>query len=488
MSEKITVDKNENFSEWYTQVCSPEGAALADNRYNVKGTIVHLPWSFKILRKIYALLEDRIEADGHEPVQFPTLIEEQSLEKEEEHSGFAPEVYWVTEAGDNELDRRLGLRPTGETQFYPMYSKWLRTHTQLPMKYYQSRINVFRYESHARPFLRGREFMFFETHDLFRDQAGVDEQIQTDKDIMEAVFLDQLKVPFKFLRRPSWDKFLGAEATFAADTLMPDGRRNQMSSTHDFGTNFAEAYDITYDDENGDSHHPLQTAFGPGIWRVMASVIGIHGDNTGLILPSVIAPVQTVIIPIPFGDDEENEAIMEQCQDLKTQLENAGVRATVDASDKRPGWKYNHWEMKGVPTRVEIGPRDIETDDCVIATRFGDQDSHPVSEAVATVKDVLEDVDDEIEERAEQYFEDNTVYTEDYDELLNVIEDFEGFVKAPFYDIKGDKAERLAEQLQEDTDGAYVCGVDQSEDDVSGKKCIVSGDPASHIVYIAKSY
>ena len=488
MSEEITADKNDDFSEWYTQVCSPEGAGLADNRYNVKGTVVHLPWSFKILRKIYSLLEQRIEADGHEPVQFPTLIEEESLEKEKEHSDFAPEVYWVTEAGDNKLDRRLGLRPTGETQFYPMYSQWLRTHSDLPMKYYQSRINVFRYESHARPFLRGREFMFFETHDVFRDQDGVDQQIQTDRSIMEEVFWNELKIPFEFLKRPSWDKFLGAEATYAADTLMPDGRRNQMSSTHDFGTNFAEAYDITYSDENGDTQHPLQTAFGPGIWRVMASIIGIHGDNTGLILPSVVAPVQTVIVPILFGDDEENEAIMERCETIQSQLEEAGVRTEIDASDKRPGWKYNHWEMKGVPTRVEIGPRDLEDDECVVATRFGDKDSHPVNEAVSVVQDAMLDVDDEIEEQAQQYFDDNTVYTEDYDELCEVIEDFEGFVKAPFYDIEGDEAEAYAEQLQDDTDGAYVCGVKEGESEAEDKTCIVSGKPANHIVYIAKSY
>ena len=488
MSEKITADKNEDFSKWYTQVCSPEGAGLADNRYNVKGSIVHLPWSFKILRKIYSLLEDRIEADGHEPVQFPTLIEEESLEREEEHSGFAPEVYWVTEAGDKELDRRLGLRPTGETQFYPMYKKWLRTHTQLPMKYYQSRINVFRYESHARPFLRGREFMFFETHDVFRDQDGVDEQIQTDKAIMESVFWDKLKIPFQFLKRPSWDKFLGAEATYAADTLMPDGRRNQMSSTHDFGTNFAEAYDITYSDENGDTQHPLQTAFGPGIWRIMASVIGIHGDNTGLILPSVIAPVQTVIVPILFGDDDENKAIRQRCEELRDRLEANGVDVKIDDSDKRPGWKYNQWEMKGVPSRVEIGPRDLEKDNCVVATRFGEKTTQDFDDAVGAVQDALDSVDEQIEERAEQYFDDNTVYTEDYDELCETLEDFEGFVKAPFYDIEGDEAASYAEQLKEDTDGGYVCGVKEDTSKVTNKECVVSGKPASHIVYIAKSY
>jgi len=282
----ITVKKADNFSEWYTQLCSEQGADLVDIRYGVAGFVVHKPWAFKILRGIYDLLDKEIEADGHQPLLFPTVIPEENLMKEKEHAGFAPNVFWITQAGEEKLERRLALRPTGETAFYPMYSLWIRSYKDLPFKMFQSRITVFRNEATTRPFLRGREFMFYETHDVFATHKEALDQINTDMNIMKKVAYDTLKIPFIFFRRPKWDKFLGANDTYASDTLMPDGRRNQCSSTHDLGQNFAKVYGVKFKDKDGEDKFGYQTCFGPGIYRLMAALIAIHGDDNGLILPT----------------------------------------------------------------------------------------------------------------------------------------------------------------------------------------------------------
>ncbi|MHA2103081.1 MAG: aminoacyl--tRNA ligase-related protein, partial [Candidatus Hodarchaeales archaeon] len=299
----ITVKKSKNFSEWFTQVVKK--AELADIRYGVAGFIVHLPNGYRLTRTIYEYLEKEFELDDHEPMLFPIVTLEENLKKEEEHAGFTPEVYWITEAGSEKLERRLALRPTGETQIYPMYSLWVRSYNDLPLKRYQSRITVYRNEMNTRPFFRGREFMFMESHDVFVDHKGAMEQIYKDMEIMDKAIWEKLFIPFIFFRRPQWDKFKGADDTYASDTLNPDGRRNQISSTHDLGTNFAKAFDVQYIDESGESQYAHQTCFGPGIWRITAALISIHGDDNGLVLPFDIAPTQVVVVPITFSNKEE---------------------------------------------------------------------------------------------------------------------------------------------------------------------------------------
>lgn len=487
MSKKgITAKKNEDFSEWYTQVCSPEGAGLADNRYDVKGAIVHLPWGYKIARNVYRLLEEKVEEQGHEPFLFPVFTHKRNLDREEEHSGFAPEVFWVTEAGSNELDVPLALRPTGETQIYPMYSKWLRSHGQLPMKYYQSRHMAYRYETHSRPFLRGREFMFFETHNMFETHEEAEQSIHNDLDVINEVMGNKLHLPFKFFKRPSWDAFLGANATYVADTIMPDGKRNQMSSTHDLGTNFAEAFDVTYADKEGEQQHPFQTCFGPGIWRIIASIIGIHGDDTGLILPLSVAPKDVVITPILFDDTEVNNKILDISKSIKEDLDAYNV--VIDDSDKHPGWKFNQWEMKGVPHRIEIGPRDVENEKAVIASRFGGKRSVAITEVRTALHEERRKYSEAMEERSKTYVKNRTMTATSLDEVREGIEQGTGFVKAPFLDIDGEAAQKAADTLQEEVPGAQVCGVEIDAKRGTDETCIVTGEPAQHWVYIAKSY
>jgi len=484
----ITAKRNENFSEWFTQVVN--NAELADIRYGVQGCIVHLPWAMRILRRIYNYLEDEIEQDGHEPFLFPTLIKEENLMKEKEHAGFTPEVFWIKEAGSEKLDEPLALRPTGETQIYPMYSLWLRNHNQLPFKRYQSRHTVFRNEMTTRPFLRGREFLFFESHNMYKNHEGAMNQVKKDLEMMNKVFWNIFKLPFKFFKRPQWDKFLGADNTFVADTLMPDGKRNQMSSTHDLGTNFAKAYDIKYKDENQKDQYAHQTCWGPGIWRIMAGLIGVHGDDQGLILPFNLAPYQIVIVPITFSKKPElSQQVIDKANEIKQQLSN-NFRVHIDLrTDKSPGFKFNDWEMKGVPLRIEIGPRDLENNKITLSRRTSpdkiDISFDKLDSSISKQADIFQK---EVETRAKEYFADNTREAKTLDEIKEIVSQFKGFVKIPFCSIETGKD--CAEVIKAETQGAYVCGEEwpNTEDAPKGSKCSICGKPAKKYVYIAKSY
>lgn len=488
----LRVKKQENFSEWFSQVCSPTGAELADIRYGIGGLIVLLPNALRIARKIYEYLECEIEKDGHEPFLFPTLIREKYLTLEKEHAGFTPEVFWVERAGDKLLEERLALRPTGESQIYPMYSLWIQTYKQLPFKRYQSRHTVFRNEMSSRPFLRGREFLFFETHNCYSTEAEVMEQIIKDMNIMRDVIWDKLKIPHLFFKRPQWDKFKGAKDTYVADTIMSDGKRNQISSTHNLGTNFSQAFNIQFLDANGESRYVYQSCFGPGIWRIMAALIGIHGDDYGLVLPYTIAPIQVVIVPILFakGQQDKSKAVLDGCKEIKRVLETKGYRVLIDDTDKSPGFKFNEWELKGVPLRIEIGPRDVEHRSVTVKRRTGGE-KKLISEAILpdAVDELLEQVNQEIEIKAKDYFSSKIHYAEDIDAAIHFLDNEGGFVKVPFVSIQDD-GQPYAELLQEKTRGAYVCGVlfPNSEIPEKGQECIISGKQAKELVYIARTH
>lgn len=484
----LTVRKEENFSEWFSQICSEQGADLADLRYGVQGFIVHKPWAFKILRKIYAMFEKVVEADGHEPFLFPTVIPEENLMKEKEHAGFAPNVFWVTHAGEEKLERRIALRPTGETALYPMYSLWIRSYNDLPFKRYQSRITVFRNEMTTRPFLRGREFMFFETHDVFRTHKEALEQIKKDMRMMEEIVWNRLKIPFIFFKRPQWDKFKGADDTYASDTLLPDGRRNQISSTHDLGLNFAKAFDIKFKDADGKDKYGWQTCFGPGIWRIMAALIAVHGDNTGLVLPFCVAPVQVVIVPILFSRKKSlNKRILSFAKQIEMLLRKENVAVLLDDSEQTPGYKFNQWEMLGVPIRIEIGPKEVETESLKLVSRYGKEKHTKANRLKAAIKTMVDEFELEMEKRAKNYFSENTKDASSLKEVENIIREHKGFVRVPFCSIDADGAD-CASILKERTT-ADVCGVrfENPEKVPKGSTCLICGKPAKHIVYVAKS-
>jgi prolyl-tRNA synthetase len=485
----ITVKKSENFSEWYSQVV--QKAELADIRFGIQGFIVHRPWGFRMMRRIYEYLEAEVEDQGHEPLLFPIAVKEESLMKEEEHAGFSPEVFWVTHAGKKKLEERFALRPTGETQIYPVYSLWFRSYNELPFKAYQSRHTVFRNEMTTRPFLRGREFAFFETHNVYAQHKEALAQIDLDLKTCDDVIWGKAKIPFLYFQRPQWDKFKGADNTFTPDTLMPDGKRNQLASTHDLGTNFAKAYNIEITNEKEKKQFAYQTCFGPGIWRIMAALIGIHGDDKGLIIPFDMAPKQVVIIPIFFKDKEEQKAVEKYIAKIEADLKKKGYRVIIDNSDNKPGFKFNHWELFGVPVRIEIGPRELSDNKVTVARRTNRKDKTTVSvnDISKVVKDHASKLDKEIEENAKKYFADSTREAKTMDDIKKIMNNHRGFVKVPFCSVDKD-GEGCADILKEATQGGNVCGTTypKTEKVSKGDKCIVCGKDAKHIVYVAKSY
>jgi len=344
VQETFNISKQDNFSEWFTKIV--QIAELADMRYNVKGFLVYRPWSTISIKRMFDIYEQELDKFGHSPVIFPSVIPESNFEIEADHvEGFAPEVFWITSAGSSgKLEERLALRPTSETAMYPLYAYWVRSWRDLPLKLYQSG-KVWRYEGKStRPFLRGREFIWIESHNVFTSLAEAEAQTKEDMQISINVMRDRFGIPFIQFERPQWDKFAGALKTLAADTLMPDGRFLQLPSTHLLGDNFSKAFGINYMDEEGKSHLAYQTCYGPAISRIFGALISVHGDDAGLILPFEIAPIQVIIIPI-LAKKQANK-VLNYAEELKTLVSDMGYRVKVDTSDRRPGDKYYFWEMK----------------------------------------------------------------------------------------------------------------------------------------------
>ena len=354
--------KQENFSEWYNEII--ELANLSDKRYPVKGMNVWTGYGWRIMRTIDELTRGYMDECGHEEVCFPLLISKDQFQKEADHiKGFDAEVYWVTHAGRNELDVPLLLRPTSETSMYPMFALWVRSHNDLPLKTYQV-VNTFRYETkQTRSFIRMREIHFFEAHTCHTDFEDAERQIQEDLQVMKKLAED-LALPFILAKRPRWDTFPGAFYTIGVDTIMPTGKSLQLASIHQYKTNFSEPYEIKYEDRNGEQQFAHQTTYGMSE-RLLGAIVGVHGDDLGLILPPRIASYQAVIVPIPAKGKQEE--VFEEAKKLKGEL--SGFRVQIDLADERPGSKYFKWERKGVPVRVEIGLRDMKKGQVVLVRR-----------------------------------------------------------------------------------------------------------------------
>ena len=358
MADESTVTAlpaKENFSEWYNDVLWR--AEIMDVRYPVKGLYVWYPHGFSLRRSTYAILRELMDRE-HEETLFPLLIPEDQFMKEAEHiKGFEEEVYWVTHGGLTPLDVKLALRPTSETAIYPMYALWVRSHADLPLKLYQI-VNTFRYETkHTRPLIRLREITSFkEAHTVHATWEEAKEQVETAISLYSE-FYDRICVPIIFSKRPDWDKFPGADYTMAADAIMPDGRTLQVGTCHHLGDNFSKTFDLSYEDENGERKLAHQTCYGISE-RCIAAMISIHGDDKGLVLPPEVAPVQVVIVPIIMKKNAET--VIAAAKELEKEIKAAGLRVKIDARELRPGAKYYHWEMRGVPLRIEIGQRDID--------------------------------------------------------------------------------------------------------------------------------
>ncbi|MBD3405828.1 MAG: proline--tRNA ligase [Candidatus Lokiarchaeota archaeon] len=478
------ISKEENFPDWYTEICKV--AELADIRYGVKGFTPFLPWSVMSMEIMFDFLEEALHRKGHLPMIFPTVIPESNLTKEADHvDGFTPQVFWIKDYGaDGELEERLALRPTSETALYPMYSLWIRSWRDLPLKRYQ-RASIFRSEvKSTRPFLRGREFLWIESHNVFASHDEAKDQVMEDLETTKEIVTGIYGVPVMVFKRTQWDKFPGGLNTYAADTLMPDGKVIQLPSTHDLGDNFARAFDIQYLDENNETRYAYQTCYGPAISRIYGAMISVHGDDKGLRLPYTVAPYQVIIVPIYKSKNEAE--VMEFARKIESELHEAGIRVYLDARDTTPGWKYNFWEMKGAPIRVHIGPREVR-DDKVMLFRRDLMKREPVSSTglIEEIKQLGEAIDKTLLEQAESKFEGLVVDADSIGTIIDAL-DKGKIARVEFCstDMDGyDCAGRIEERTSGEIRGTRI-DTDESPQGV----CVICGKVAKEIVYIARSY
>ncbi|MFO7793230.1 MAG: proline--tRNA ligase [Candidatus Saliniplasma sp.] len=402
------------YSEWYNKVI--EDADLTDKRYPVKGMNIWRPYGWELMSNIDSETRQYMNRTGHKEVKFPLLIPEDEFQKEADHiKGFGDEVYWVTKAGKNKLDVPLLLRPTSETAMYPVFDLWVRSHADLPLKIFQM-VNVFRYETkQTRAFTRMREIHFFEAHTCHETGEEAEEQITEDLEIMENL-ARKLCLPNLELKRTEWDKFPGAEYTVGVDSLLPTGRLLQIAGIHQYKTNFAEAYDIEFEDKNGE-HKPVhQTTYGMSA-RLVGAIVGIHGDENGVVLPPAVAPIQVRIIPITYGDKEED--IREYCSQIKEDLLSEDIRTDIDdREDVRPGSKFYDSEQKGIPIRIDVGSDELEKDIITLVRRdTGDKTEYSVEDTIEKVKKEIELMEKKLYRDAEDFLQRNIVDAEELSEV-----------------------------------------------------------------------
>jgi|ECHhosMinimDraft_1075155.scaffolds.fasta_scaffold00011_15 prolyl-tRNA synthetase len=361
MSTKITREKlSKEFGEWFDWIIR-EAEVYDYGRYPVKGMGIWMPYGFKIRQRILEKIRTLLDNNGHEEILLPILIPYDLLAKESEHiRGFEGEVFWVTKGGKEELDVKLALRPTSETSLTYMESFWIKSYKQLPKKYYQI-VSIFRYETKAtRPMIRLREVTTFkEAHTIHETLEEADEQVMEAVNIYKK-FFDDLGIPYLISKRPDWDKFAGALYTIAFDTILPDGKVMQIGTAHNLGQHFTKAFDLKIQKKDESLDYPYQTSYGISD-RVIAALISIHGDDRGLVLIPEVSPIQVIIIPIP-SQKEKLQEIYKLCNEIKEKLISSGIRTLVDFNEeKTPGEKYFYWEMKGVPLRIDVGPRELDS-------------------------------------------------------------------------------------------------------------------------------
>ena len=416
--------KTEDFNEWYNEIV--ELADLCDKRYPIKGMNVWRPYGWELMNNVDKLIREEMFCSDHKEVCFPLLIPESSFKKEEEHiEGFGSEVYWITHAGLNKLEERWLLRPTSETAMYPIFSLWIRSHADLPLKTFQI-VNTFRYETkQTRAFIRVREIHFFEAHTCHVDFEDAERQIAEDKNIADNLF-KKLCLPYFFSKRPEWDKFAGAFYTISIDVLMPSLRTLQLGSIHQYKDNFAKPYEITYEAEDGSHKNCHQTTYGMSE-RILGALVGIHGDNKGLVLPPGVAPIQVVIIPIIFKEKEK--IVLDACEKLHDKLESAGIKSHIDNRDITPGNKYYDWELKGIPIRIEIGPRDIDKNE-VVMVRRDTSEKKSINEglAVETLMKTLENINLDMMDKAKKILDENFHRVKTVDEAKQL----KGIIELPW--------------------------------------------------------
>ena len=464
-------DINADFPQWYTDVVRK--TKLVD--YGpVKGTMIIRPYGYSIWENIQNELNARFKKRGVENAYFPLLIPMSYFTKEAEHvEGFAPEVAVVTHAGGEELSEPLAIRPTSETIIGTMCSKWVQSYRDLPLKVNQW-CNVMRWEKTTRPFLRTSEFLWQEGHTVHATAEEAEAETQAMLGIYKEFVENCLAIPVLTGRKTEKERFAGAEATYTMEAMMRDGKSLQAGTSHYLGQNFAKAFDIQFSDSDGALKTAYTTSWGVST-RLIGAVIMTHGDERGLKIPPVVAPIQCVIVPIAA----RKGGVIEACESLKAELESAGVRVVLDSSDNSPGWKFNEWEMKGVPVRIELGPRDIEAGKMLCARRDTfEKAEYPLENAVESVKALLAQVQRDMLEDARKRREERIVYADDVAGILSAVEAGK-FVKAGWCGCRA-----CEDKVKEETAAtARVFAEGEHKE-----KCAVCGKEAKHVIVFARAY
>ena len=472
MVEAITAQEVD-FAQWYTDICTK--AELVEYS-SVKGFIILRPYGQAIWENIQRLMDDRFKATGHENVAMPLLIPESLLKKEGELvNGFAPEVAWVTAGGSEALEERMAIRPTSETMFCDHWSRVLHSYRELPMKYNQW-CSVVRWEKTTRPFLRSREFWWQEGHTIHETAEEAQAETAQQLDCYADFFEKELNIPVIKGRKTDKEKFAGAEATYTIEAMMKDGKALQSGTSHYFGDKFSRAYDVTFTGRDNTLQYPFQTSWGTST-RMIGAIIMAHGDDDGLILPPAIAPVQVVIVPVAA----HKPGVLEKCRELAENLSKV-ARVKLDDSDKQPGWKFAQWEMKGVPLRIEVAPRDLEKNQCVLVRRDTREKQFVSLDALAElIPQQLAALGQDLYDRALANREARTWSAATMDEVKDIVSKNTGFVKTMWC------GELACEEAMKEQAGLSSRCMPYEQEHIADV-CPVCGKPASKMVVWGIAY
>ena len=466
--------RDEDFAQWFTDVCIK--AELIDYS-SIKGFTIMRPYGQALWENIQKIMDAKFKAVGVENVAMPMLIPESLLQKEKDHViGFAPEVAWVTHGGSEKLEERLCVRPTSETLFCDHWAHVLQTHRQLPMKYNQW-CSVVRWEKTTRPFLRGREFFWQEGHTIHETAQEAHDFTLKMLDIYADFAENCLMMPVIKGQKTESEKFAGAEATYTIEAMMHDGKALQSGTSHYFGDGFTRAFDVNFAGRNNTVEFPHQTSWGVST-RIIGALIMSHGDDSGLVVPPAVAPIQLVIVPVA----QHKEGVLEKANELKERL-SANWRVKLDDSDNSPGWKFNQYEMKGVPLRLEIGPKDIENGQCVLVRRDNREKTFvPLADLETVIPQLLKDLETAIYNKAKANLEARTESLSTMEEIIASSQAKDGFISTLWC---GEEA--CEDAMKEQAGLSSRCMPFGQQDDVDGV-CPVCGKPAKHRVIWGKAY
>jgi prolyl-tRNA synthetase len=476
---KEITPRSEDFSQWYLDVVLK--TEMAD--YGpVKGCMIIRPYGFAVWEAMQADLDRRIKETGHVNAYFPLFIPKSFLEKEKAHvEGFSPECAWVTVGGGEELEEPLAIRPTSEAMICSMYAKWVRSWRDLPVLINQW-ANVVRWEKVTRPFLRTTEFLWQEGHTLHETEEEAEEETMRMLGVYRSFYEEMLAVPVVPGRKSESEKFAGALRTYSVEALMGDGKALQGATSHNLGQHFATAYGIEYLDRNQERAKPWSTSWGAST-RMIGGLIMTHGDESGLVLPPKVAPYQVVIVPIPPRKGDWSEAVLPKSRETLAMLRAAGIRAHLDDRDtQQPGFKYSDWEMRGVPLRLELGPKDIEKDQCVLVRRDTREKAFtPLAGAPARVKELLDSIQTDLLARARTFVAENTTRVSSWDEFRQIMAGRRGFLIAGWCGDADCEAKIKAETKA-------TVRVIPLEGEKRAGSCIRCGRPSPQEVYFAQAY